>query len=133
MRRRGRRRGFATGWRLPSLNQLDTLEQRLVRIGFVVFTVALVLGSVLANEAWGHFWQWDPKQIFSLVSWLLYGALVQLRRSGLHGRRYALLSVVGFAIILTSFVGLGLVPVSKHGRDYGLAPAVPAESRGTPQ
>ena len=116
--------------RLPSLSQLDTLEQRLVRIGFVVFTIALVLGSLLANQAWGHFWQWDPKQIFSLVSWLLYGALVQLRRSGLHGRRYALLSMVGFAIIITSFVGLGLVPVGKHGRDYGLNQPAQGETAG---
>jgi HemX protein len=106
--------------RLPPLEALDRLNHRLVRIGFVVFTVALVTGAIFARHAWGQAWGWDPKQVFSLVAWLLYGALIQLRRQGWHGRRNAILTLVGFAIVFFSFVGIGsgLVSGSIHGGDF---------------
>lgn len=104
--------------RLPPLESLDRLNHRLVRIGFVVFTVAMVTGAIFAHSAWGHAWEWDQKQIFSLAAWLLYGAIIQLRRSGWHGRRNAYLTLVGFAIVFTSFVGIGFVSGSRHGGTY---------------
>ena len=104
--------------RLPPLESLDRLNHRLVRIGFVIFTVALVTGAIFARNAWGRFWEWDQKQVFSLAAWLLYGAIIQLRRSGWHGRRNAYLTLVGFAIVFLSFVGVGLVSGSRHGGTY---------------
>lgn len=104
--------------RLPPLESLDRLNHRLVRIGFVVFTVALVTGGIFAHRAWGRAWEWDQKQIFSLAAWLVYGAIIQLRRSGWHGRRNAYLTLFGFAIVFTSFVGIGFVSGSRHGGSY---------------
>ena len=105
--------------RLPSLASLDQLNQRLVRVGFAVYSVALVTGAVVAKNAWGSFWSWDPQQISSLVVWLLYGAMVQLRHVGVHGRRYALLTLAGFALVLTSMIAMGAVPqFTRHGGDF---------------
>ncbi len=109
--------------RLPSLDSLDRMVQRLVRAGFVVYTVALVAGTVIANAYWKSAWSWDPQQIASLVIWALYGGMVQLRHSGWHGRRYAVLTLVGFALVLGSMVSLKTVPgITRHAGDYGMNP-----------
>jgi ABC-type uncharacterized transport system permease subunit len=113
--------------RLPSLDSLDKLTQRLVRAGFVVYTVALVAGTITANAIWKSAWSWDPQQVVSIVVWTLYGALVQLRHNGWHGRRYAVMTMVGFALVLSGMVSLKLVPgVTRHSGDYD---AVKAEIR----
>ena len=105
--------------RLPSLAALDQLNQRLVRSGFVVYSVALLTGAVVAKKAWGTSWSWDPQQVASLVVWLLYGAMVQLRHLGVHGRRYALLTLAGFALVLGSMLAMGAVPqVTRHGGNF---------------
>jgi ABC-type transport system involved in cytochrome c biogenesis permease subunit len=105
--------------RLPSLDALDRLNQRLVRSGFVVYSVALVTGALVAKKAWGTSWSWDPQQITSLVVWLLYGAMVQLRHIGVHGRRYALLTLAGFLLVLGSMLALGAVPnLTRHGGSF---------------
>jgi HemX protein len=96
--------------RLPSLDALDRLNQRLVRLGFVVFSVALVAGTVMATSIWKSAWSWDPQQIVALAVWLLYGAMVQLRHTGWHGRRYAVLTLVGFVLVLGSMVALKVIP-----------------------
>lgn len=105
--------------RLPSLDALDRMNQRLVRAGFVVFTVALLTGALVASRVWKTAWEWDPQQVRSLVVWVLYGGLVQLRHTGWHGRRYALLTLLGFALVIGSMVGLGAVPgLTRHGGNY---------------
>jgi ABC-type transport system involved in cytochrome c biogenesis permease subunit len=111
--------------RLPSLDSLDRMVQRLVRAGFVVYTVALVAGTITASAVWKSAWSWDPQQIASLVIWSLYGGMVQLRHNGWHGRRYALLTLMGFVLVLSSMVSLKTVPgITRHAGDYGLsAPA----------
>jgi ABC-type uncharacterized transport system permease subunit len=106
--------------RLPSLDALDKLTQRLVRAGFVVYTVALIAGTITANAVWKSAWSWDAQQIVSLVIWTLYGVLVQLRHNGWHGRRYAVVTLVGFVLVLSSMVSIRLVPgVTRHKGDYG--------------
>ncbi len=106
-------------FRLPPLDALDRMNQRLVRAGFVVFTVALLTGALVASRVWKNAWQWDPQQVRSLVVWVLYGGLVQLRHTGLHGRRYAVLTLVGFALVIGSMGGLGAIPgLTRHGGNY---------------
>jgi len=115
---KGKRFG-ALSSRLPSLDVLDRMNQRLVRAGFVVFTVALVTGALVASRVWKTAWEWDPQQVRSLVVWVLYGGLVQLRHTGWHGRRYAVLTLVGFALVIGSMVGLGAFPgLTRHGGNY---------------
>jgi len=105
--------------RLPSLDSLDKLNQRLVRAGFVVFSVALVLGTLVARHVWKAAWEWDPQQVSSLVVWGLYGALVQLRHTGWHGRRYASLTIFGFVLVIGSMVALNVIPgATRHGGSF---------------
>jgi HemX protein len=105
--------------RLPPLEALDRLNQRLVRAGFLVFTVALIAGSLVAKGVWKSFWQWDPQQVISLLVWLLYGTMVQMRHTGWHGRRYALLTLVGFAVVIGSMVSLQMIPgLTAHTGSY---------------
>jgi ABC-type transport system involved in cytochrome c biogenesis permease subunit len=105
--------------RLPSLAALDQLNQRLVRLGFVVFTIALIAGTITARTVWKSAWSWDPQQIVSMVIWVLYGAMVQLRHTGWHGRRYAVLTLVGFVLVISSMVTLQVVPgLSRHAGTF---------------
>jgi ABC-type uncharacterized transport system permease subunit len=114
--------------RLPSLDALDRLGQRLVRAGFVVYTVALVAGTIVATTVWKSAWSWDPRQVLSMLVWLLYGGMVQLRHSGWHGRRYALLNFPGIVLVIGSMVALGVFPgATRHTGDYGTR--VQTESR----
>lgn len=104
--------------RLPSLQTLDQLTQRLVRVGLAVWSIALVTGMFVAEKAWGR--PWDPQLLFAVVVWGLFSALVYMRQQGIHGRRYALLTLVGFAIIVGSMLGLRALPgLSQHQGDYG--------------
>jgi HemX protein len=106
--------------RLPSLAALDQLNQRLVRSGFVVYTLALLTGSGMAKVVWKSAWQWDPQQISSLVIWILYAAMVQLRHTGWHGRRFALLTVAAFGLVVGSMITLNVLPdgTTRHGGDF---------------
>jgi HemX protein len=106
--------------RLPSLAALDQVNQRVVRFGFVVFTLALLSGSVMAKVVWKSAWQWDPQQVSSLVIWLIYGAMVQLRHTGWHGRRFALLTIAAFALVVGSMTLLNVLPpgMTRHGGDF---------------
>jgi ABC-type transport system involved in cytochrome c biogenesis permease subunit len=105
--------------RLPSLTALDRLNQRLVRSGFVVYTVALISGTVTAKVAWGQFFWWDLQQVISVAIWLLFAAMVQLRHSGIHGRKYAVLTVVGFGLVLGTMIGVRQAPgLTRHEGSY---------------
>jgi ABC-type uncharacterized transport system permease subunit len=111
--------------RLPPLDALDRLTQRLVRAGLAVWSVALVSGAGVAQVVWGKGWPWDVQVLFALVVWALYFGLVWMRHQGIHGRRFAVLTVVGFAIILGSMVGLKAVPqITQHQGDFTRREAV---------
>jgi cytochrome c-type biogenesis protein CcsB len=102
---------------LPSLETLDDLNYRCVAWGFALFTVGIVTGSLLAKAMWGTFWSWEPVQILSVLAWLLYAVLLQTRSAGWRGRRAATLTIVGFALLIVSFLSLNLgLP---HGRGFG--------------
>jgi cytochrome c-type biogenesis protein CcsB len=105
--------------RLPSLETLDALNHRFVSWGFTLFTVGNLTGSLLAKVTWGQFWSWEPVEILSWVAWLLYAALLHSRSVGWRGRRAATLTIVGFALLLASFVGMNLVFPGRHGSTFG--------------
>jgi ABC-type transport system involved in cytochrome c biogenesis permease subunit len=90
-----------------SLEALDTLAYKAVSMGFPIFTAgAMVAGAVWAKQAWGAYWSWDPKEVLSLVVWLVYAIYLHARLvRGLRGAGVALISIIGF--ILTIFTIFG--------------------------
>jgi ABC-type transport system involved in cytochrome c biogenesis permease subunit len=74
----------------------------------------------MAKVVWKSAWQWDPQQVSSLVIWMLYLGMVQLRQTGWHGRRFALLTIVGFGLVLGSMITLNVLPTgfTRHGGDF---------------
>jgi cytochrome c-type biogenesis protein CcsB len=100
--------------RLPSLDIMDTLGYRALTIGWPLFTLGMLSGSIWANSAWGTYWNWDPKETWSLITWAVYLALLHLRTIGWRGRKMALLSIVGFLFVLVSFFVVSRVQMGKH-------------------
>ncbi len=92
--------------RLPSLATLDSINHYSLIYGFPFLTAGMITGSIYAQYALGKYWQWDPKEVWSLVTWLFYGALLHERLVvGWRGRRAALMSIICFCILIFTFVG----------------------------
>jgi cytochrome c-type biogenesis protein CcsB len=91
-------------FRLPSLQVCDELLRRSLFAGFVLMSITIITGAFWAQQAWGHFWSWDPKQTTSLITWAIYLILVLYRlSSSWRGRRAAYISIVGFVSALFTF------------------------------
>jgi cytochrome c-type biogenesis protein CcsB len=98
--------------------ELDTLSYRSILIGFVLLTLGLITGAVWANEAWGTWWSWDPKETWAFISWLFYAAYLHMRISkGWQGRRPALLATTGFLVVLVCYLGVNFLGIGLHS--YG--------------
>ena len=98
--------------------ELDTLSYRSILLGFVLLTLGLITGAIWANEAWGTWWSWDPKETWAFISWLFYAAYLHMRISrGWQGRRPALLATSGFFIVLICYIGVNFLGVGLHS--YG--------------
>ena len=106
---------------LPSLEALETLQRRTAIVGLVLMTGALFSGSLWAEKAWGTVWLWEPQQVASLVTWLIYAVYFYARHSaGWHDHRGAWLLVGGFISVLITFVGADLLmPDSRHSFLFG--------------
>ncbi len=101
--------------RLPSLDVLDEINYRCLTIGFPLLTLGIMTGSIWAEYAWGSYWSWDPKETWSLITWLLYAALLHGRLTvGWRGRKAAILAIVGFCAILFTFLGVNLLLPGLH-------------------
>jgi cytochrome c-type biogenesis protein CcsB len=93
--------------RLPSLQILDEVNYRLITIGFPFLTLAIISGALWAEKAWGSYWRWDPKEVWALITWFIYALVLHVRLvSGWRGKRAALLSIIGFASVLFTFLGV---------------------------
>ncbi len=104
---------------LPSLERLDRLNYIFLAWGVPLMTLGILTGSLWAGVYWGDYWSWDPRQITSLITWLLYGALLQGRiTAGWRGRRAAFLTIVGFVLVLGYFLGGDSVFASRHGGSF---------------
>ena len=102
--------------RLPSLDLLDTAGYACVVTGFTLMTLGLITGFVYAKALWGKFWSWDPKEIWSGITWLLYAALLHQRLTvGWRGRKAAVMAIIGFGAVLFTFLGVNLLLKGHHG------------------
>jgi cytochrome c-type biogenesis protein CcsB len=101
--------------RLPSLSQLDTLNYWCLTIGFPLLTAGIIFGSLYAQHILGRFWNWDPKEIMTIIAWLIYAVLLHERLAvGWRGRRAALLAICGFLVLIITFVGANLWLTGYH-------------------
>jgi cytochrome c-type biogenesis protein CcsB len=101
--------------RLPSLSQLDRLNYWCLTIGFPLLTGGIIFGSLYAQHTMGRFWSWDPKEILTLIAWLIYAVLLHERLAvGWRGRRAALLAIGGFVVLVFTFVGAALWITGYH-------------------
>jgi len=93
---------------------VEQMSYELVRFGFVLLTIGLLVGSIWAKSAWGDYWVWDPKENWSLVTWLVYGGYLHLRRvRGWRGEKGAWLLVVGFAVVMFTYLGMSMLPTAE--------------------
>jgi cytochrome c-type biogenesis protein CcsB len=94
---------------LPTLAKLDILTYRIVSVGLPLLTVGVITGAWWAKEAWGAYWQWDPKETAALFSWTVYALYMHLHtRPGWRGLRCAWLSVFGFITIIFCYLGVNI-------------------------
>jgi cytochrome c-type biogenesis protein CcsB len=101
--------------RLPSLDVLDDINNRCLKIGFPLLTLGIITGSIWAEYAWGSYWSWDPKEVWALVTWFLYAALLHGRMTvGWRGRKAAILAIAGFCAVLFTFLGVNLLLPGLH-------------------
>jgi cytochrome c-type biogenesis protein CcsB len=101
--------------RLPSLQILDEINYRLITIGFPFLTLAIITGALWAESAWGSYWRWDPKEVWSLITWFIYALVLHVRLTvGWRGKRAAILSIIGFCVVLFTFFGVNLLLKGLH-------------------
>jgi len=104
--------------RLPSLTRLDALNHSALVAGFILLTVGLITGAIYAQIKLGSYWRWDPKEVWALITWLLYAALIHTRLvQGWRGRRGAWLGALAFGVLLFTFLGVGLLFPGYHAFD----------------
>ena len=96
------RLGFLT--RLPDSVQLENYAYRLIIIGFVLWTFTLIAGAIWAEKAWGRYWGWDTKEVWTFIIWTIYAGYIHARSTrGWRGSRSAWLAMVGFAAVMFNF------------------------------
>jgi cytochrome c-type biogenesis protein CcsB len=97
--------------RIPDFDTLDDLTHQMVMFGFLFLSIGIITGAVWANQAWGRYWGWDPKETWSLITWLIYATLLHARlMRGWQGKRIAVLSCVGFFAVIFTYFGVNLLP-----------------------
>lgn len=100
---------------LPDLRQLDEVNYQMVLFGFLWLSLGIITGSVWADLAWGTYWSWDPKETWSLITWLIYAALLHARTiKGWRGSRVAWLSIIGFGCVLFTYFGVNFLLGGLH-------------------
>lgn len=104
--------------RLNLAETLDNISYRIIGLGFPLLTIGIIAGAVWANEAWGTYWSWDPKETWALITWLVFAAYLHARITrGWQGRRPALLAATGFVVVWICYLGVNLLGKGLHS--YG--------------
>lgn len=100
------------------LKNLDNLSYRLIGIGFSFLTIGILSGSVWANEAWGSYWSWDPKETWALITWINFAIYLHIRLvKGWQGQKPAIVASFGFIILWVCYLGVNLLGKGLHS--YG--------------
>lgn len=103
---------------LPPLPTIDDLTHKTIIFGFMWLSAGIITGAVWANEAWGTYWSWDPKETWSIITWFLYALTLHARFTrGWRGRRIAWLSILGFLAVFFTYFGVNFLLSGLHS--YG--------------
>ena len=98
-----------------ALDQMDYLSYRLVSFGFLFLTVVILSGAIWAEQAWSSFWSWDPKEVWALITWIIYAVYLHLRLRGKHrGKKMALFLVVAVFLVFFTFAGVNTLMHGMH-------------------
>ena len=104
--------------RLSLAETLDNISYRIIGLGFPLLTIGIIAGGVWANEAWGSYWSWDPKETWALITWLVFAAYLHARITrGWQGRRPAILASTGLLVVWVCYLGVNLLGKGLHS--YG--------------
>ena len=104
--------------KLNLLESLDNLSYRIIGLGFPLLTVGIIAGAVWANEAWGAYWSWDPKETWALITWLVFAAYLHARiTKAWQGKRPAILASIGFVVVWICYLGVNFLGKGLHS--YG--------------
>ena len=94
---------------LPSLARLDVMQYRIIAVGLPLLSLGIITGAMWAKEAWGAYWQWDPKETAALLSWIVYAGYMHLHtRPNLRGTFTAWISILGFVSIIFCYLGVNI-------------------------
>jgi cytochrome c-type biogenesis protein CcsB len=104
--------------RLSLAETLDNISYRVIGLGFPLLTIGIIAGGVWANEAWGSYWSWDPKETWAFITWLVFAAYLHARITrGWQGRKPAILAAIGFVVVWVCYLGVNLLGKGLHS--YG--------------
>jgi cytochrome c-type biogenesis protein CcsB len=126
----------ASGWmsRVPALASLDRVAYRIHAFGFVLWTFAvLITGPIWAHQAWGSYWNWDPKEVWAFIAWVVYAGYLHARATaGWKGRNAAILAIVGLATLWFNFIGINYFSTtSMHSYAEGKMSIIRSSSNGS--
>ena len=101
--------------RLNLLESLDNLSYRTISFGFPLLTIGLISGAVWANEAWGSYWSWDPKETWALITWLVFASYLHARiTKSWQGRKPAIIASLGFIVVWICYLGVNFLGKGLH-------------------
>ena len=100
---------------IPQEQKLDMISYRAVSLGFLFLTLVIVTGAIWAEQAWGSYWSWDPKETWALITWIIYAIYLHLRIGrGWQGKSAAVFAVVGFVCVIFTYIGVNTLLPGIH-------------------
>nr|YP_010838732.1 CcsA [Allium microdictyon]WGF21696.1 CcsA [Allium microdictyon]WGF21866.1 CcsA [Allium ochotense] len=109
---------FPNYYKYQLIQRLDYWSYRVISLGFTFLTIGILSGAVWANEAWGSYWNWDPKETWAFITWTIFAIYSHTRTNqSLHGTNSALVASIGFLIIWICYFGINLLGIGLHS--YG--------------
>nr|UDZ59493.1 cytochrome c heme attachment protein [Limnophyton obtusifolium] len=109
---------FPNFYKYQLTKTLDSWSYRVISVGFTFLTIGILSGAVWANEAWGSYWNWDPKETWAFITWIIYAIYLHTRTNpNLQGMNSAIVASIGFLIIWICYFGVNLLGIGLHS--YG--------------
>jgi cytochrome c-type biogenesis protein CcsB len=101
--------------RLSLMESIDNLSYRTISFGFPLLTIGIIAGAVWANEAWGSYWSWDPKETWALITWLVFASYLHARiTKSWQGEKPAIIASVGFIVVWICYLGVNFLGKGLH-------------------